>query len=287
MTPFAALLAVAALAAGCPGPPAHAAARQLPHAHTAAAAPAVIAHAARITVGGEENTTAQIIRLGKAGVRRVEVDVRYSRTGWPVLMHDATVDRTTDGHGYVYKLSVTAMAKMRPPVPTLGKALAAARQYRMDVLLDLKTNGATATQLRQTGSVIVKSGWRSHVTMIADAGIASRRAMLHAYHGQGIRTGWVETYPGRPRTAAEISAGTGDARPYWLISASTPPAVLDELAAAGVVVTVGTPNDVAGWEAAQGHGVDSVFSDRAPAYLSWLRGATVRLDQRFPDGDLG
>lgn len=249
-------------------------------------APTVIAHAAHLTPGGEENTTAQINRLGAAGVRIVEVDVRYSSTGWPVLMHDATVDRTTTGHGYVGRMTVGALAKLKPKVPTLRAALAAARAHNMGMLLDLKTNGATKTQVANTTAEIRRSGWAGQVTMISDARVASRRAALHAYHAKGHRTGWVEPYPGRARTPAEITAGTGDKHPYWLVGQDTPHAVLDQLNAAGVQVTVGTPNNPSGWANVQGHGVDTVFSDRPTAYISWLAGTLVNLYHRYPDGDL-
>jgi glycerophosphoryl diester phosphodiesterase len=48
-----------------------------------------------------ENTLAAI-RLGHSlGYRMAEVDVRFSRDGVPFLMHDAVLDRTTNGHGPV------------------------------------------------------------------------------------------------------------------------------------------------------------------------------------------
>lgn len=281
----AALAATLAVAAGCvPRPAAAGTAASTSSAPTTP--PAVIAHAAHTQPGGEENTTAQITRLGKAGVRTVEVDLRYSATGWPVLMHDATVDRTTNGHGYVGRMTVAALAKLRPPVPTLRAALAAARRYGMGVVLDLKTNGASVAQVRNTVAEIKRSGWGGHVSMISDARVASRRATLHTYHARGFHTGWVEGYPGRARTPAEITAATGDKRAWWLVGRDTPPAVLDQLDAAGVQVTVGTPNSPAGWALVQDHGVDSVFTDYPGGYLSWLAGGQVRQLGMYRDGDL-
>ncbi len=48
-----------------------------------------------------ENTLAACRRSLEVGVRWVEVDVRYTADGVPVLLHDDTVDRTTDGRGPV------------------------------------------------------------------------------------------------------------------------------------------------------------------------------------------
>ena len=46
-----------------------------------------------------ENTTASIEAAVEAGADAVEFDLHVTRDGVPVLFHDATLDRTTDGHG--------------------------------------------------------------------------------------------------------------------------------------------------------------------------------------------
>jgi len=52
-----------------------------------------------------ENTLASI-RLGASmGFKGVEFDVMLAGDGTPVIIHDETVDRTTDGHGEVSKMS--------------------------------------------------------------------------------------------------------------------------------------------------------------------------------------
>ena len=48
-----------------------------------------------------ENTMAAFRAAIAAGVDMIETDVRLSSDGVPVLIHDRTVDRTTDGTGYV------------------------------------------------------------------------------------------------------------------------------------------------------------------------------------------
>ncbi|RLI46366.1 glycerophosphodiester phosphodiesterase, partial [Candidatus Bathyarchaeota archaeon] len=52
-----------------------------------------------------ENTLRSVRRAIELGVDRVETDVRVSRDGRLVIMHDETVDRTTNGHGYVSELT--------------------------------------------------------------------------------------------------------------------------------------------------------------------------------------
>ena len=46
-----------------------------------------------------ENTMAAFRAALAAGVDEIEFDVQLTRDGVPVVLHDATLDRTTDGHG--------------------------------------------------------------------------------------------------------------------------------------------------------------------------------------------
>ena len=48
-----------------------------------------------------ENTMEALARAVELGADGLEFDVRLTRDGVPVLMHDATVDRTTSGRGLV------------------------------------------------------------------------------------------------------------------------------------------------------------------------------------------
>src|SRR5205085_2834522 len=53
-------------------------------------------------------------------------DVRLTRDGVPVVMHDPSVDRTTDGHGPVGELTGAEIHELRSsgePIPTLDEAL--------------------------------------------------------------------------------------------------------------------------------------------------------------------
>jgi len=59
-----------------------------------------------------ENTLAAM-RLGRAhGYRMVEFDVKLSADGVPFLLHDDTLDRTTNGRGPASALTWTALAKL-------------------------------------------------------------------------------------------------------------------------------------------------------------------------------
>jgi glycerophosphoryl diester phosphodiesterase len=87
--------------------------------------PLIISHAA---CGGHapENTLAGIRAALGFGVDAIEIDVQASADGVPVLMHDLTVDRSTNGRGEVAKLSLEELRSLDAggePVPTLTDVL--------------------------------------------------------------------------------------------------------------------------------------------------------------------
>ena len=92
-----------------------------------------------------ENALAALERCVALGVDLVEIDVRRTSDGVLVLMHDARVDRTTDGKGRVAHLTLAQVQALRlkdahggtEAPPTLEAFLRAARG-RILVNVDLK-----------------------------------------------------------------------------------------------------------------------------------------------------
>ncbi len=104
--------------------------------------PLVISHAA---CGGHapENTLAGIRAALELGADGIEIDVQASADGVPVLMHDLTVDRTTNGRGEVAKLSLEDLRRLDAggePVPTLAEVLELTRGKAL-LVAELKRPG--------------------------------------------------------------------------------------------------------------------------------------------------
>ncbi len=59
-----------------------------------------------------ENTLAGIRRSKLLGASGVEVDVHFTKDGHPVLIHDATVDRTSDGRGKVCEMTLREVKEL-------------------------------------------------------------------------------------------------------------------------------------------------------------------------------
>lgn len=81
-----------------------------------------------------ENTLAGFLRALAAGAPRVELDLRLSSDGELVVIHDETVNRTTDGRGLVAHKSVAELARLDArragpdwpdpqPVPSIARVL--------------------------------------------------------------------------------------------------------------------------------------------------------------------
>lgn len=115
----------------------------------AAPRPIVVAHRGDHTAAHENSIEAIKRAIHHAGADYIELDVRATRDGELVLMHDATVDRTTDGHGRVEELTIAEIARLHlvdrqrphlPPsrVPRLAEALAAL-QGKAGLYLDFKS----------------------------------------------------------------------------------------------------------------------------------------------------
>ena len=113
-----------------------------------------------------ECTLAAIHRAIEVGATAIEMDVRTSKDGGLFLLHDKTLDRTTNGTGRASKLSIKQLKQLDAGswfdraykderIPTLREALQICRD-KIDLLLDLKEKGdpyakAVAEEVRRYG----------------------------------------------------------------------------------------------------------------------------------------
>ena len=127
------------------------------------ALPRVIGH--RGAAGhAPENTLASLRRAAELGARWVEFDVALTRDGEPVLLHDETVDRTTDGKGRLAAMALGEVQQLDAGrwhseaaagerVPTLMQALALLKSLGLGANIEIKP---TAGREAETGAVVAK-----------------------------------------------------------------------------------------------------------------------------------
>lgn len=126
----------------------------------------VIAH--RGCVGpAPEVSVASIHACAGKGIDGIELDIRKSKDGVLVSIHDTTLERTTNGKGRVADHTAEELRKLRlrrgnggpsvvvtdEPLPTLEEMLLAARQHGFVVHLDIKdaTHAEVAAMMRRLG----------------------------------------------------------------------------------------------------------------------------------------
>ncbi len=93
-----------------------------------------------------ENTLAAFDLAVRFGTYRIEMDVRRTRDGHLILMHDQSVERMTDGAGRVADLALADLKALRlagtETIPTLDETLAFLRG-RCRLLVEIKDDGIT------------------------------------------------------------------------------------------------------------------------------------------------
>lgn len=109
-----------------------------------------------------ENTLAAIRKGIALGVDFVEIDVRRTADGVLVVLHDGTVNRTTNGKGRVDRLCLRDIEKLNAGsgehIPTLDEVLRVA-SGEAGLMLELKVKGVAP----QTVEVVREAGFRDPV----------------------------------------------------------------------------------------------------------------------------
>lgn len=128
-----------------------------------------------------ENSRAGLLRCAALGVEVMETDVRRTRDGYLVMIHDDSVDRTTDGTGKVADLTLAQIRALRlrddeggagtalthERVPTLDELLALAKGR---IVLNLDVKDAIYGEVVDA---VVRAGAADQVIVKTFAGIGS------------------------------------------------------------------------------------------------------------------
>jgi glycerophosphoryl diester phosphodiesterase len=184
--------------------------------------PYIMAHRGN-RVACPENTLAAFRRAFEEGADILETDLHLTRDGVFVCIHDATVDRTTDGHGPVAEMTLAELKQLsaaygRPAfaaerVPTLAE-LAARLPAEVALALELKTDRFLEPAVaQQLAAELTALGVRARTLVVS----------FHLPRAQAVRA-----------AAAEIPIGLitmsdpwprGDAQlfgPFWPLTVLNP-----------------------------------------------------------------
>lgn len=117
-----------------------------------------------------ENTLVALRVAASLGFGGVEFDARLAACGTPVLMHDETVDRTTDGSGRVADLDAAALRRLDAGswfgnefagerVPTLEAAIALCRNLGLWANVEIKPDPGTEAATGHAVATLTAKLW--------------------------------------------------------------------------------------------------------------------------------
>jgi glycerophosphoryl diester phosphodiesterase len=241
-------------------------------------APLLIAHRGGAGLAPENTLAAFHHGADTWGADMIELDVRATRDGYCVVIHDETVDRTTDGSGPVAALTLAELKgldagyRFSPDggrtfpfrgrgvvVPTIEEVLAALPQMRLTV--EVKEGAAQAPLF----AAVAESGAEQRVVA---AGMHDRdRTRFATYDGpvsasmEALRRFYV-AHRLRLTRCYRLHATVVQVPEEWEGRRVVTPRFVRDLARQGVAVHVWTVDDPAAMHRLLDWGVEGVLTDR-------------------------
>jgi glycerophosphoryl diester phosphodiesterase len=225
-----------------------------------------------------ENTLPAVAAALSAGFDYVEVDVALTADRHPVLMHDATVDRTTDGRGRLSSLTLEQVRALDAgawfderyagtPVPTFAEFLDVLDASGHRAIVELKGEWDAAA----VSAAVAEMTARGLERRIALASFDARTlAMVAAASDVVPRLFILRHLPDdvvRAATEAAVRGLVVDRRALL-----DRPEVVEELHEAGIRVVVYTLNHDTQWDAVTALGVDGIVTDDPVTLSTWQQG---------------
>jgi glycerophosphoryl diester phosphodiesterase len=227
------------------------------------------------------------------GAKILELDVHRTADGEVAVIHDPTLDRTSDGQGPIARCTVDDLRRARlrgrdgaptgDCVPTLADVLALAAPAGVGVLVEIKTPGRAARYERRGDRVTAVPGARYQgleravLETLAKFGMAER-AFVMAFN-PAVLAEIRALAPAQPtallveRRDVEESGAQPVEAVGWAQEARArflglhytlcDAALVQAARAAGISVGVFTVNDEDAMRRLAGYGVDVIISDRA------------------------
>jgi glycerophosphoryl diester phosphodiesterase len=189
-----------------------------------------------------ENTLPAFAAAGPAGATLVEFDVRTTADGVPVVIHDRTVDRTTNGTGAVGELTIDEIRALDAG-SWFSPAYAGVRVPLLAEVLDLAGGSRLLLEIKPPATL---EQVKVILALIADRGLLGRTV--------------VQSFD------PEILRMVRDVAPDVLGD----PATVVALTGAGVAILPWTANDMGRWPELIRAGAAGIISDRTGEVTGWL-----------------
>jgi glycerophosphoryl diester phosphodiesterase len=135
-----------------------------------------------------ENTMPAFKAAKACGATAVEVDIVLTADGEPIVLHDRTLDRTTDGCGFAADLSLERIRSLDAgngfnsrfagtPVPTLAEVLDWAKQEEMGLVVEIKEAERPDFAIDRVADLPATTGAADRVIVISFDHVLLKRAV--------------------------------------------------------------------------------------------------------------
>ncbi|HRZ85236.1 MAG TPA: glycerophosphodiester phosphodiesterase family protein [Candidatus Paceibacterota bacterium] len=130
---------------------------------------------------GEENTINAFRKALTMDIDAIELDIRKCKTGELIVIHDETVERTTNGRGLVTEKTFSEIRKLRTKdnqfIPTLQESLDVIDK-KTKVAIELKVKDIAEPISRIIKDYVKNKGWNYNDFII----FSFHRKELHKFH---------------------------------------------------------------------------------------------------------
>jgi glycerophosphoryl diester phosphodiesterase len=239
--------------------------------------PRLIGHRGAAAVA-PENTIASIRRASQLGASWVEFDVKLTREGVPILMHDDRLERTTSGRGCVADHTLAAIRELDAgawfapafageAVPTFEDALAACAELGLGINVEIKPCPGREEETAHAALDVLRTHWAADRSRPLISSFAHLCLAVAREQAPDLPRGYLCSRLPRDWTAEleRYGCATLHADHRRIRGAQ-----LAELRAAGVPVLLYTVNDPRRVQKLLELGVTAVFTDRVGEALEGL-----------------
>jgi len=251
--------------------------------------PLIIAHRGASEYA-PENTLAAFQLAAEQDADAIELDVDLTRDGQVVVMHDATIDRTTDGYGRVNDLTLAEIRRVDAGawksaefkgehVPLLEEVFEAVGQ-RMLINVEIKGMSLRGTGVEaKVAALIEKHGLLDRVLLSSFNPFALRRVkQVNARLACGLLSQPNSPIFLRKAWLAPLIPNLNARHPHY---SQVNRAVVDEFHALGLGVNVWTVNQAGVARAMAQAGVDGLLGDDPVLIRETLEPSSGVFDLRF------
>ncbi|ROR73687.1 glycerophosphoryl diester phosphodiesterase [Bogoriella caseilytica] len=246
--------------------------------------PLVIAHRGASSLA-PENTIPAMVAAAMDGADMIEIDVQPTADGAAVVIHDDSLERTTDGAGPISALDADEVrhldagswfdpAYRGAALPLLPEVLALLTRHRgSDLLMEVK--GTWSPELLAPVIALIDEAGLANRVMVQSFSVETvanlREVAPHLPRGLIVGHMWDATEELLDLCEElEVSA----CNPHGLMLLERPGLVRD-CHARGLQVMTWTLNEAPHWAAATAAGVDGIITDRPGRLLGWLEARSL------------